>query len=187
MRLASVSGKFDLESYLAWEATQVEKYEHHAGDVFAMVGARLAHNTVALNLSVALKNGLRGGPCRVFGDGTKVRVEAADAVLYPNVVVTCDVRDRGPEDRFLAHPTLIVEVLSDSTAAYDRGEKFALYRRLPSLREYVLVDVESRRAENFRLNAAGHWELHDCPEEIEMASLGVIVRIAEVFEGLDVD
>lgn len=185
MRLASVSGKFDVESYLAWEATQVEKYEYHAGEVFAMVGAKLSHNTVALNLAVALKNGLRGGPCRVFGDGTKVRVEAADAVLYPDVVVTCDVRDRGPEDRFLAHPTLIVEVLSDSTAAYDRGEKFALYRRLPSLREYVLVDVDSRRAESFRLNAAGHWELHDCPEEIEMVSLGVIIPIAEAFEGLD--
>jgi len=78
-----------------------------------------------------------------------------------------------------------VEVLSDSTAAYDRGEKFALYRRLPSLREYVLIDVESRRAESFRLSAAGHWELHDCPEEIEMASLGVIIPIAEAFEGLD--
>jgi Uma2 family endonuclease len=185
MGLADESGKLDLDAYLEWEAGQVMKYEFHAGEVFAMVGARLSHNTVALNIAVALKNGLRGGPCRVFGDGTKVRVEAADAVLYPDAVVTCDARDRGPEDRFLAHPVLILEVLSDSTAAYDRGEKFALYRRLPSLREYVLVDVESRRVEIFRLNAAAHWELHDCPETIEFASLGVTMKTAEAFEGLD--
>jgi Uma2 family endonuclease len=76
-------------------------------------------------------------------------------VLYPDVVVSCDARDNGPEDRFLSHPVLIVEVLSPSTAAYDRSDKCALVRRLPSLREYVLVDVVSMRVEVFRLNAAG--------------------------------
>lgn len=185
MGLADQSGRLDLEAYLAWEATQVEKYEYHAGEVFAMVGATLSHNTAALNVAVALKNRLRDRPCRVFGDGTKVQIEAADAVLYPDVVVTCDDRDRGPEDRFLAYPLVVVEVLSESTAAYDRGDKFALYRRLTSLREYVLIDVRSRRAESFRFNAAGHWELHDCPDQIELSSLGVAIPVTEVFEGLE--
>ncbi len=157
MGVANKAGKLDLGGYLAWawEAAQEENHEFHAGDVLALVGGTLPHNTASPNIAVALRNRLRGGACRVFGDGTKVHIEAADAVLYSDVVVSCDARDNGPEDRFVPHPVLIMEVLSPSTAVYDRGDKFALVRRLPSLPEYVLVDVVSIRVEVFRLNAAG--------------------------------
>lgn len=184
--VADKPGKLDLAEYLASEAAQQEKHEFHAGDVLALVGGTLCHNTASLNIAVALRNRLRGGACRVFRDGTKVHIGAADAVLYPDVIVYCDARDNGPEDHFLSHPVLIVDVLSPSTAGYDRGDKFALYRRLPSLREYVLVDVVSMRVEVFRLNAAGHCELHDCPERVEFDCLGIEVLLAEVFEGVGV-
>jgi Uma2 family endonuclease len=177
----------DFPAYLIWEAEQEERHEYHLGEVFAMVGARIPHNTVSLNIAAALKSGLRGTPCRTHIDGTKLRIEAADAVLYPDVVVSCDARDRGPEDRFLCHPLLVVEVLSEATAAYDRGPKFALYRQLASLREYVLVDVERRRVEAFRLGADGHWVLHDFTgtDFVEFASVGQNLAMTTVFEDID--
>lgn len=187
MGLPQTQTRLDFEGYLAWEAEQPEKHEYHLGEVFAMVGARLPHNTISGNLFAALKQRLRGGPCRAYIDGTKVRIDTADAVLYPDVVVSCDERDRGPEDRYLSHPALIVEVLSESTAAYDRGAKFALYRKLDSLQEYVIVDVESRSVELFRRSADGHWVLHDFTEAaaVEFASVKASVPLAEVFEDVD--
>ena len=187
MGLPQTQTRLDLEGYLAWEAEQPERHEFHLGEVFAMVGARLPHNTVALNLAAALKQRLRGGPCRAYIDGTKVRIGAADAVLYPDVVVSCDERDRGPEDRYLSHPALIVEVLSESTAAYDRGAKFALYRKLDSLQEYAVIDIDTRRVELFRRSTDGHWVLHDFTEAdaVEFASVKASVPLAEVFEDVE--
>jgi Uma2 family endonuclease len=186
MRPPHTAGRLDFAAYLAWEAEQIERHEYHLGEVFAMVGARIPHNTVSLNIAAALKSALRGTSCRAYIDGTKVRIESADAVLYPDVVVSCDPRDRGPEDRFLSHPVLVVEVLSENTAAYDRGPKFALYRQLESLREYVLVDVDLRRVESFRLSADGHWVLHDFAdsETVEFASVGQSLATGVLFEDL---
>lgn len=187
MGLPESARLLDFPAYLIWEAEQEERHEYHLGEVFAMVGARIPHNTVSLNIAAALKTGLRGTPCRTHIDGTKVRVEAADAVLYPDVVVSCDVRDRGPEDRFLSYPVLVVEVLSENTAAYDRGPKFALYRKLESLREYVLVDIDLRRVEAFRLGADGHWVLHDFTgtASVEFASIGQNLAMTALFEDID--
>lgn len=187
MGLAQSERLLDFPAYLIWEAEQEERHEYHLGEVFAMVGARIPHNTVAGNIFAALKSGLRGTPCRTHIDRTKVRIEAADAALYPDVVVSCDARDRGPEDRFLSHPVLVVEVLSEATAAYDRGPKFALYRKLESLREYVLVDIDLRRVEAFRLGADGHWVLHDFTgaASVEFASIGQDLPMTVLFEDID--
>ena len=187
MGLPESSGLLDFPAYLIWEAEQEERHEYHLGEVFAMVGARIPHNTVSLNIAAALRSGLRGTPCRTHIDGTKVPIEAADAGLYPDVVVSCDARDRGPEDRFLSHPVLVVEVLSETTAAYDRGPKFALYRQLESLREYVLVDIDLRRVEAFRLGADGHWVLHDFTgtASVEFASIGRDLAMTLLFEDID--
>ena len=179
--------RLDFEAYLAWEANQTEKHEYHHGEVFAMVGARLPHNTVSGNIFAAFRQYLRGSPCRTYIDGTKLHIAAADAVLYPDVIVSCDARDRGPEDRFLAFPALVVEVLSESTAAYDRGAKFALYRTLETLREYLIVDPDSRSVELFRRGADGHWVLHDFTDtaNVEFASVGVSLAVTDLFEDVD--
>ncbi len=107
---------FDAERYLAWEEQQAEKHEYVGGEVFAMVGARREHVVVAGNLFAAFKQRLRGGPCQVYISDLKLRVETADAFFYPDVMVSCDARDHAAS-QFIAHSILIVEVLSESTAA----------------------------------------------------------------------
>jgi Uma2 family endonuclease len=150
----------DAEAYLAWEARQQERHEYVDGAVYAMVGARKAHEMIAGNAYVWLRQVLRGGPCRVFASGLKLRVGQGDDFLYPDVMVTCDPRDTSPgEDRYLAHPWLIVEVLSESTAAFDRGRKFELYREIDTLTHYLLVEQDRPHADLFFKNEQSQWVL----------------------------
>ena len=177
--------RMGLEAFLDWENRQSARHEFYRGEVFAMVGARRVHGIVALNVATALKSRLKGNPCMVFIENMKLRV-ADDALFYPDVFVTCDARDLRTEMVF-GHPTLIVEVLSESTQAFDRGAKFAAYRSLASLREYLLIDPDLRTVELFRRNAAGLFELHDHTglDTLELASLRLALPQAELFEGLD--
>ena len=174
------------DDYLVWEETQAEKHEFVAGEVFAMVGARREHVVVSLNIAFALKQRLRGKPCHAYIADLKLRVEAADAFFYPDVMVSCDASDNKAE-QFISHPTLIVEVLSDSTAAYDRGDKFAAYRKLDCLKEYLIVDIDARRVECFRRTADNDWLLHDYVGDVdcELSSLGFNLPLAEIFEDVD--
>ena len=183
MGLPKVNSGFDAAAYLAWEAAQPERNEYIAGEVFAMVGVRQSHNVATLNLATILRRELKGSPCRVFVESVKTRVESADCFFYPDVVVTCDARDRQTPD-YISHPTLVVEVLSDSTAAFDRGAKFAAYRKLESLQEYVLVDVAAQRVEVFRRNPENHWVLYDyeARDALELASLSIKVAMSEVLD-----
>ncbi len=106
------------EAYMAWEAEQPERHEFFAGEVVAITGARATHNTIAGNVFLLLKQSLRGTPCRIFFADMKLHVASADASFYPDVFVSCDPRDRTPDAELVQrHPQLVVEVLSDSTAA----------------------------------------------------------------------
>ncbi len=177
------------EEFLAWELAQREKHEYLDGfvyPVYAMVGARDAHVTVAGNVFAGLRAHLRGMPCRVYISDMKLRVEAANAYFYPDVVVTCDARDRA-DDLCKRYPTLIVEVLSDGTAAFDRGEKFARYRQLDSLQEYVLIDPVRFTVDCFRRDASGHWVLYPFAgdDEVEFASIGFRTPLAALFEDVE--
>jgi Uma2 family endonuclease len=182
---------FGIDDFLTWEAEQHERHEYRAGEVFAMTGGRDAHNTIAGNVFACLRNGLRGGPCRVFIADMKLRVDAADAVFYPDVLVTCDTRDRAPEsDMAKRHPSLIVEVLSSSTAAYDRGLKFELYRRLDTLREYLLIEQDRRHVDLFRREADDRWLLQSVGPDgaIELTSVGgVRLDLATIYEDVTFD
>jgi Uma2 family endonuclease len=177
--------RLTLEAYLAWENEQPEKHEFHQGEVFAMVGARRAHGRVVLNIARHLSNQLHGSPCQVFIEGMKVQI-GEDTVLYPDVFVTCDKADLATDMIFRA-PTLVVEVLSPSTQAYDRSAKFALYRRITALQEYILVDPETRRVEAFRREADDRWVLDDMSASatLEATSVGCRVAMADVFDGID--
>lgn len=175
--------RLDFDAYLAWEEKQPDRHEYCAGEVVAIVGARKSHVTVALNLASAFKSHLRGGPCRTYISDMKLRVAAADASFCPDVMVTCDARDHAA-DRYLEHPLLVVEVLSEATAAFDRGDKFAAYRRLPSLGDHAVVDIGARRVECFRRDAADHWVLFEYSgeQDCEFASIGLTLPLAAVFE-----
>ncbi len=169
--------------FLAWEIQQTEKYEFVAGEIFAMTGARRVHVIVSLNIAASLKQQLRGTPCQTYIADMKLHVAAADAFFYPDVMVSCHAEDRQAE-HYLTHPTVIIEVLSNSTEAYDRGAKFAVYRLLPSLKEYVLVDIDARRVEIFSRTTTNDWLLHVTDTDFELNSLGITMPMMELFEGL---
>lgn len=178
--------KWRLDEYLDWEAKQPERNFYFRGEVFAMVGVRQAHAHVAGNIYSACKAALRGTPCRAFVADMKLRIDAADAVFYPDVMVSCDARDRATP-LWLAHPKLVIEVLSDSTAAFDRGAKFAACRLIDTLEEYALIDIDVRRTEVFRRNAEGRWVLYEFSgeEPVEFQSIGVTIDAATLYENVD--
>lgn len=176
----------DQEQYLSWEAEQLEKHEYLAGEIYAMVGVRREHALVALALGSLLRQRLKGSPCQTFVADMKLRIDAASAFFYPDVMVTCDPRDHSAETAIM-HPCLVVEVLSDSTAAFDRGRKFAAYRQLESLREYLLVDIEARRLELYRREGA-HWLLLETQSRetpLQLESVGVSLDPGDAFEDLN--
>ncbi|MFO1419733.1 MAG: Uma2 family endonuclease [Candidatus Competibacteraceae bacterium] len=147
---------FAYDDYLEWEQRQPERHEYVRGEVFAMAGTTDRHNEISGNFYTLLRQHLRGTPCRVFMADVKVRVEAADCGFYPDLQVTCAESDRA--DRLVKRfPVLVVEVLSDSTASYDLGDKFAAYQQLDSLREYVLVDQERIRVQVYRRRDGQWW------------------------------
>jgi Uma2 family endonuclease len=146
--------------YLALEEKSETKHEYVNGEVFAMAGGTIEHGALAAAVTVALGNALQGRPCRVLSSDVRVRVKATGLSTYPDVSVVCNKVETDADDEHgVLNPSLIVEVLSDSTEAYDRGEKAAHYRRLPSLREYVLLSQHEPRIEVHRRNERGNWEL----------------------------
>jgi len=184
------TARFSADEFLAWDATQTERHQLVWGETFAMAGASVAHGTIVTNLTVLLRPGLRGGPCRFFATDVKLAVGTdARRITYPDAFVTCDARDRS-ERLIQRFPKLIVEILSPSTAADDRGEKFAAYRTIATLEEYILIDGTRRYVEAFRRTERGTWELvHDADAgAIDLASLdGMTVTFDDLYADVDLD
>ena len=182
------------QEYLDWEPLQTLRYEYVDGEIYAMTGGTLPHSEIAGNLIALLKPHLRGSGCRVLGSDGKIGVTDNGPFLYPDVSATCDRGDRGAL-KFARHPQLIAEVLSPSTEAYDpcgiceaaRGEKFALYRRLESLKEYVLIGSESISVDIFRLNEKHRWELIPYSEgdEIQLLSVNLSFKVEQLYEDIE--
>lgn len=169
------------EYYLEGEKVSPIKHEYRRGQVYAMVGARKPHIIINSNLIVMLGNHLNNSPCLVLTSDIKVRLEEADCYYYPDVAVTCDERDTNTDD-FILYPTLIIEVLSPSTAAFDRGEKFADYQTSPSLREYVLINQSQMSVECFRLSDES-WvsQVYGVGEEVNFDSIDFSCNIATIY------
>jgi Uma2 family endonuclease len=174
--------------YLAQEATSDVRHEFLGGEVFAMAGGTPEHAALAAAVLMELGTVLRGKRCRVYTSGLRVRVLATDLTTelstYPDVTVVCDQVETRPDDPdAVVNPVVLVEVLSDSTEAYDRGAKAAHYRRIPSLREYVLVSQHEPLIEVYRRNERGHWELVESRSgmQVELASLGVSLDVDVIY------
>jgi len=145
------------EEYLEGERVSPIKHEYRRGHVYAMTGAKKPHIVISVNLASLLNNHLRESSCLVLSSDIKVRLEAANCYYYPDVAVTCDERDTSSSEDFILYPSLIIEVLSPSTASFDRGEKFVDYQTLSTLQEYVLITQSEIQIECFRLNESGNW------------------------------
>ena len=179
---AAAEIRLTVDQFLAWDATQSLRHEFVAGEIFAMAGAEDRHVTVSLNVAFALRSHLAGTPCRTFMSDMKLYVAAADCFFYPDVMVTCGDADRA-SPLIKSEAKLVVEVLSASTAAYDRGAKFTAYRKLPSLQEYLVIDIDSRRSDLHRKGADGLWVLHpfEAGEAVVLASVDLDISAAQLF------
>ncbi|NEQ45066.1 MAG: Uma2 family endonuclease [Leptolyngbya sp. SIOISBB] len=177
------------DEYLQLETESVTKHEYMNGDVYAMAGASDVHVTIAGNLFALLRNHVRGSACRVYISDMKARVEARNCFYYPDLMVTCDERDR-ETSTYKRFPKLIVEVLSDSTEAFDRGDKFTAYQALDTLEEYVIINTRHQRVECFRRTPENLWLLQTYTPEseiFELKSLAFEDEIAALYEDVELE
>src|SRR5947208_2764400 len=163
------------EEYLAIERQAASKSEYVNGCIVAMAGASEEHILIVTNVVAELRSRLKGQPCRTYSNDMRVRVSATSLYTYPDVIVVCGERrfDDTQKDTLL-NPTLIVEVLSESTEAYDRGAKFGFYRTIGSLAEYLLVAQDECRVEQFVKQPDGRWLLSDYRSPEEVVELGSV-------------
>lgn len=174
-------------AYLEWEPFQDCRYEYIDGEVFAMTGGTKPHNRIAFNLASELDQHL-GGRCEVYIADVKVQVTAKGPYYYPDVVVICDPRDRNT-DQLICHPCLIAEVLSPSTEAIDRGQKFRRYRQAESLQEYILLQADQKGVDCFRKNSAGLWVLqsYEAEDELLLETVGLTLPVESLYRQVRFD
>jgi Uma2 family endonuclease len=175
--------------YLAQERLASFKSEYYRGEVFAMAGASYPHCRVKDNMARKIGNQLEDGPCQVFTSDMRVLVSATGLYTYPDIVVVCD-KPQFEDDVFdtLLNPLGLVEVLSDSTEKYDRGDKFAQYRQIPSLKEFVLVSQDRALIERYVRQPDDSWlltEFADLAKTFEFSSVPVRIPLAEIYRGVE--
>ncbi|QNP28837.1 Uma2 family endonuclease [Cylindrospermopsis curvispora] len=177
--------KLTPEEYFVWEEKQLLRHEYINGEVYAMTGGTQNHGRIASNIIFIVKGHLRGSGCQVGNSDCRVNILETKDYVYPDVSVTCDERDR-TAIQAIQYPCLIVEVLSPSTASYDRGDKFRLYRRNPSLQDYLLVDAEKIAIDLYRKNDRGNWEIfnYQSGDNIELQSIDLSFPIQSVYEDI---
>lgn len=184
---AAENPRVSYADYLAAEATAVERHEYIRGEVFAMSGGTPEHSAVSAAAVGELRAALRGKPCVVFEANMRLRNALADFSCYPDVSVVCGSVAHAPDDpHAIANPVLVIEVLSDSTEAYDRGTKSSQYRAFPSVKEIVLISQKTQQIEIQRRNAQGLFVVHEFGpgSTVEFDSVGVRVSMADLYRDL---
>ncbi len=179
--------KFTMEEYLTMERSSEQKHEYFNGDIFAMSGASERHNVIFSNLFGELAYKLKGNPCRPFGSDLRIHIPENTLYTYPDISIICrDIVTDQKDDDNVIQPSILIEILSPSTKNYDRGTKFKLYRDIPSLKEYILIDSEAISVEIFRLHENGHWQLDEYKNPDEFLKLFTIefeITLKEIYQG----
>ncbi len=174
--------------YLEIERCAEYKSEFLNGEMFAMSGGTLPHSLIACNLIAAMSAQLKGSPCVVLNSDMRVKVQASGLYTYPDVSVACGENQFDDDhDDTLLNPTVIAEVLSDYSEAYDRGKKFALYRQIPSLRDFLLVSQHKPLIEQFIRQESGEWLLRDVAgleSKLSLSSVGITIAMADVYSNV---
>jgi Uma2 family endonuclease len=178
------------EEYLALERKAEYKSEYIHGEIVAMAGASRNHNRITLNVAVSLHAQFRNRACEVFSNDMRIRVAETELYTYPDVVAVCDFPQfEDAETDTLLNPTVIIEVLSESTESYDRGAKFAHYRRIGSLQEYLLISQNRQLVEHYLRRDTNKWLLTEAAEQeavLELPSIGCLLRLADVYDKVEV-
>lgn len=184
--------KLTPDEYFVWEEQQSCRHEYLSGEVYAMGGGTINHGEIALNFGTLLKNHMRGRGCKTLNSDCRVNILGTTDYVYPDLSVTCDERDKTTK-QFITYPTLVVEVLSPGTEAYDRGNKFKMYRRNPSLKEYVLVNSDSIAMEIFRRSDVNtnvdYWQIlnYQSGDLVELQSVNLTFPIDQIYEDIVFD
>jgi len=173
------------EEYFAWEEHQLEKHEYIDGQIYAMSGGSVNHGRIAIQLTTLLFNHLEDSSCETGNSDLRIKIAETNNYIHPDISVTCDDRDK-TTTQYITYPCLIVEVLSDSTEAYDRSGKFRLYRNNPALQDYLLVSTARIEIDLYQKNDAGEWLIinYQAGDTITLKSLDLSFPIEHVYRGL---
>jgi Uma2 family endonuclease len=173
------------EEYFAWEETQLDKHEYIDGQTYAMSGGSVNHSRIAVRLTTLLSNHLDSSTCETGNSDLRVNIAKTSNYTYPDASVTCDDRDK-TTSQYITYPCLIVEVLSASTEAYDRGGKFRLYRQNPVLQDYLLVSSTNIEIDLYHKNETGEWVIINYKEgdTVELKSINLTLPIEQIYRGL---
>jgi Uma2 family endonuclease len=178
--------KFSAEEYLAFEKEAAEKHEFYQGEIFAMAGADARHNVIFSNLFGELAYKLKGKPCRPYGSDMRIHIPENTLFTYPDISIICGEIVPSPIDPDTAtQPVVLIEILAPSTRNYDQGGKFKLYRAIPTLKEYIIIDSQSICIEAFRINARGHWELEEyrsLQQTFSIPSLAIAIPMKDIYD-----
>lgn len=182
----SHSSKLTPLEYFAWEEQQRCRHEYINGQVYAMSGGTQNHSRISLKLAALLDSHLSNGNCRVFNSDCRVNLVGTHDYTYPDASVSCDPRDK-TTTQYITYPCLIVEVLSNSTEAYDRGNKFFRYRQNPQLQDYVLVSSQEIAIDLYSKSETGRWEIinYRTGDIIALQSINLSFPIEQVYRGID--
>ncbi|MFO7562644.1 MAG: Uma2 family endonuclease [Enhygromyxa sp.] len=183
---AAIAQSMSAAEYLAWEREQLDKHEFHDGEVFAMAGGSARHNMLALAVGAELRTVVAEHGCRVLSSDQRIAAEPLKRYVYPDAVVVCGEMQTEPEAKdVLVNPAVVVEVLSPSTEAYDRGVKWEAYQRLPSLTDYLLVTQTKPRVEHYRREPDGSWSyrVHEAGDTITLTNQAQLA-IDAIYEGV---
>ncbi len=177
------------QEYLEQERAAPSKSEYLAGKIYAMAGASEAHNLISINVTGGLWFQFKGRPCKVYNNDMKVFVESTGLYTYPDVVALCgEARFDDKRNDILLNPSVIFEVLSPSTEAYDRGEKFNHYQRISTLTDYVLIAQDKIRVERYQRQTDGSWRYtchEDSEEVIHFTALECALRLADIYDKVE--
>ncbi len=177
--------KLTPEEYFVWEEQQLERHEYIDGEVYAMSGGTINHGRIAIKITSMLDSHLDSSGCITGNSDIRINILETNDYSYPDASVTCDERDK-TISQYIIYPCLIVEVLSDSTEAYDRGEKFYRYRRNPVLQDYLLVSAKSIAIDLYHKNDAGDWTIlnYRTGDRVELKSINLSFPIERVYRGI---
>lgn len=186
--IAYAKRKYSIAEYLEMENASEEKHEYYQGELFNMSGPKLPHIKMNGNLHGHLWNKLKGQPCQPYMNDMRVHVAENSLFTYPDLTIICgEPITLNNDNRSALNPTVIFELLSPSTRNYDRGEKFSLYRDIPTLREYILIDTEAVNVEAYYINDNNRWALNtysSLDEALNIATVNVSLALRDIYEGV---
>lgn len=177
---------FSIEEYLEFEEASDERHEYYHGEIFAMSAPKVQHSIIAVNITVFLGRKLKDKGCRPFNVNTRIHIPSNTLFTYPDVFLICgDIKTMNNDNWNVLNPSVIFEILSPSTRNYDRGKKFELYKDIPTLKEYILVDSKKVHVQSFYKNKHGNWELTEytsLTEKLKIKTVDLAIKLSDIYE-----